>query len=191
MASRRDRLPPIPAEQLDSAQRAVVEEIVAGRRGAVIGPFIPALRSPELTRRLQRLGEYLRYDAALPPKLREMAILLTAREWKQGFEWNVHAPLAAQAGLSADVIAAISEGRTPASMDSGEALVLAFFVELHRDHQVSDVTYETTVAQFGEQGVVDLIALIGYYTTLAMIMNVAQTPPPAGAITLTRSVQGD
>lgn len=148
--------------------------MVAGRRGAVIGPFIATLRSPELTRRLQHLGEYLRYDAALPDKLREMAILLTAREWRQGFEWDVHAPLAQQAGLGAETISAIAEARLPPSMDRTEALVYDVFTELHRDRGITDATYDAAVAQFGEQGVVDLIAIIGYYTTLAMVLNVAR-----------------
>jgi len=140
----------------------------------VIGPFIATLRSPELTRRLQRLGAYLRYDAALPEKLREMAILLTAREWTQGFEWETHAPLAETAGLSTAIIAAIAAARLPASMERGESLVYDVFTELHRDRAVTDATYEAAVKEFGEQGVVDLIALIGYYTTLAMILNVAR-----------------
>jgi 4-carboxymuconolactone decarboxylase len=174
--TRRDRLPPIPPAQLTADQQAVVDEMLAGPRGVVIGPFVATLRSPELTRRLQQLGEYLRYNAALPPKLREMAILLTAREWKQGFEWDVHAPLAANAGLGPGLIAAIAEGRGPASMDPGESLVHAVFTELHRTRAVSDATYSAASTEFGEQGVIDLIALIGYYTTLAMILNVAQTP---------------
>ena len=172
----RNRFPPIPTEQLTPDQEAAIQELVAGRRGAVIGPFIATLRSPELTRRLQRLGEYIRFDAALPEKLREMAILLTAREWTQGFEWEVHAPLAAKAGLSAGIISAIAESRAPEAMDRGESIVYDVFTELHREHAVSDATYDAAVIEFGEQGVVDLIALIGYYTTLAMIMNVAQTP---------------
>ena len=175
MSQRRVRLPPIPSEQLTPDQEAAVQEMVAGRRGAVIGPFIATLRSPELTRRLQRLGEYLRYDAALPEKLREMTILLTAREWTQGFEWEVHAPLALAAGLSAETIAAIADARLPPTMDRGESLVYDVFTELHRDRAVTDNTYEAAVAELGEQGVVDLIAMIGYYTTLAMILNVAQT----------------
>ena len=177
----RNRLPPIPTDRLTPDQEAAVQELVAGRRGAVIGPFIATLRSPELTRRLQRLGDYIRFEAALPEKLREMAILLTAREWTQGFEWEVHAPLAAQAGLSAGTIAAIAGGRAPQPTDRGESLVYDVFTELHRDASVSDATYEAAVDEFGEQGVVDLIALIGYYTTLAMIMNVAQTPPPSSS----------
>ena len=175
MTTRRDRLPPISDERLNPEQKTAVEEMVAGRRGAVIGPFIATLRSPELTRRLQRLGEYLRFDAALPEKLREMAILLTAREWRQRFEWQVHAPLAAKAGLGAAIIDAIADGRLPSSMDRGESLVHAVATELQRDHAVTDATYNAAVQEFGEQGVVDLLAMIGYYTTLAMILNVAQT----------------
>ena len=178
MASR-NRLPPIPTDQLTPDQEAAVQELIAGRRGAVIGPFIATLRSPELTRRLQRLGDYIRFDAALPEKLREMAILLTAREWTQGFEWDVHAPLAEEAGLGAATIAAIAAGRAPESRERGELLVHDVFTELHRGHTVSDATYEAAVDEFGEQGLIDLIALIGYYTTLAMIMNVAQTPSPS------------
>ena len=174
--TRRDRLPPLPPDQLTAAQQAVVDEMLAGPRGAVIGPFVATLRSPELTRRLQRLGEYLRYKAALPEKLREMAILLTARAWAQGFEWDVHAPLAAKAGLGTVLITAIAESRTPPSMDPGETLVHALFTELHGTRAVSDATYSAACRVFGEQGVIDLIAMIGYYTTLAMIMNVAQTP---------------
>ena len=169
-----NRLPPIPPEQLTLEQKLAVDELVAGKRGAVIGPFVATLRSPELTRRLQRLGEYLRYQAALPEVLREMAILLTAREWRQGFEWEVHAPLAAKAGLSVDTIEAIAEGRVPRAMARGETLIYDVVSELHRTHAVSDTTYEAAIAEFGEQGVVDLIALVGYYTTLAMVMNVAQ-----------------
>src|SRR5688572_4068878 len=114
-------MPPIPAEAMTPAQREAAEEIAAGRRGGVYGPFVPALRSPEFLRRLQRLGEYLRYDLALPPRLREMAIILTARHWTQDFEWDVHAPLARQAGLAAPVIEAIKEGRRPAGMEGDEA----------------------------------------------------------------------
>jgi 4-carboxymuconolactone decarboxylase len=161
---------------LTADQQAVVDEMTAGPRGAVIGPFVATLRSPELTRRLQRLGEYIRYNSALPEKLRELAILLTAREWTQGFEWNVHAPLAAQAGLSDAVIAAIAQGQAPASMGPDEVLVYSVFTELHRTRAVTDATYGAACREFGEQGVIDLIALVGYYTTLAMIMNVAQTP---------------
>ena len=165
---------------MTSEQRAAAEEMSAGPRGAVIGPFIPMLRSPELTRRVQRVGEYLRYQPALPPALREMAILLTAREWTQNFEWDVHAPLAAREGLTQEVIQAIADGRRPERMHEREAIVCDVFTELHRTRSVSDATYAAAVAALGEQGVVDLVALIGYYSLLAMIMNTARTPLPEG-----------
>src|SRR5829696_571996 len=112
-------MPPLPADRLTPAQREVAAELSAGRRGAVYGPFVPALRSPELTRRLQKVGEYLRYDPHLPPKLREMAIILVAREWTQDFEWDVHAPLALDAGLAPDIVDAIAEARRPPMMARG------------------------------------------------------------------------
>jgi 4-carboxymuconolactone decarboxylase len=173
-------MPPLAAKDMTPAQREAAQEVTAGRRGAVYGPFVPLLRSPELTRRLQKVGEYLRYEPQLPPKLREMVILLVAREWTQDFEWHVHAPLAAAEGLARDVIDAIAEGRLPAAPGDDEALVHDFFFELSRARAVSDATYARAVDAFGEQGVVDLVALIGYYTTLAMIMNVARTPLPEG-----------
>jgi 4-carboxymuconolactone decarboxylase len=181
-------MPPVPAERMTPAQREVAEELTAGRRGAVYGPFVPALRSPELTRRLQKVGEYLRYEPQIPPRLREMAILLVAREWTQDFEWDVHAPLAEREGLSRDVIDAIADGRRPAAAGEEEALVYDFFVELQRSRAISDPTYARSVEALGEQGVVDLVGLIGYYATLAMIMNVARTPLPDGRTGVLRAL---
>jgi 4-carboxymuconolactone decarboxylase len=169
-------------------QRAAADEITAGRRGAVYGPFVPLLRSPELTRRLQRVGEYLRFEPSLPPKLREMAILIVARAWTQDFEWDYHAPLAEQEGLSRQTIDDISEGRRPAAMPPDEAMVYDFVVELQRIQSVSDATYSAAVTTLGERGVVDLVALVGYYTMLAMVMNVARTALPAGRVPVLRSL---
>jgi 4-carboxymuconolactone decarboxylase len=171
-------MPPIPAAQMTPEQRAAAEEVASGRRGALIGPFIPAVRSPEFMRRLQRLGEYLRYDNALPRRLSEMAILLTARAWKQEFEWHVHAPLALQAGLSERIIDAIAAGDRPSAMAEDEAVIHDFFDELQTTRAVGDATYGRAFAAFGERGVIDLVGIIGYYSTLAMIMNVARTPAP-------------
>jgi len=181
-------MPPIAAERMTPAQREAAKELTAGRRGAVYGPFVPALRSPELTRRLQKVGEYLRYEPALPPKLRELAILLVAREWTQDFEWDVHAPMAEGEGLDPDIISAIADGRRPSRLAADEALVYDFFVELQRFHSVGDATYSAAITTLGEQGVVDLVALIGYYATLAMIMNVARTPLPEGKAAVLRAL---
>jgi len=172
-------LPPIPAEQMTPQQRQAVAEIATSRRGGLIGPFVPALRSPEFMCRLQRLGDYLRYDNALGQKLTEMTILLTARAWRQDFEWFVHAPLARQAGLATVVVDAIAAGRRPERMTEDEAIVHDLFDELQQTRAVADATYARAVDAFGEQGVVDLVGAIGYYSTLAMIMNVARTPAPA------------
>jgi 4-carboxymuconolactone decarboxylase len=175
-----DRMPPIPASQMTAEQRAAAAEVAAGRRGALIGPFIPSLRSPEFMRRLQRLGEFLRYDNALGARLSEMLILLVARQWTQQFEWHVHAPIAQESGIADEVIDAIAHGRRPLTMTDDQALVHDMFEELHRNRSVSDGTYARAVAAFGEQGVVELVGIIGYYSTLAMIMNVAQTQVPPG-----------
>ena len=171
-------MPPIPAEQMTPEQRAAVAEITSGPRGALIGPFIPSLRSPEFMRRLQRLGEYLRYDNAIGHRLTEFTILLTAAAWRQDFEWYVHAPLARLTGLSEETMTAIAERRRPAAMSAEEAIVYDVFDELHRQKTVTDATYTRALEAFGEQAVVDLIGAIGYYSTLAMIMNVAGTPAP-------------
>jgi 4-carboxymuconolactone decarboxylase len=174
-------MPPIPADRMTPEQRQAVEEIVAGPRGALIGPFIPALRSPAFMQRLQALGEYLRYEQVLEPRLREMVILMTARTWTQQFEWHVHHPLALRAGLPQAVTDAIAEGRRPGDMTEDEAVVHDVVTELERNRSVSDATYARAVTRFGEQGVVDLVGTVGYYSLLAMLMNVARTPLPAGA----------
>lgn len=171
-------MPPIPAEEMTPQQRDAVAEIATSRRGGLIGPFIPALRSPEFMCRLQRLGDYLRYDNALGQKLTEMTILLTARYWRQDFEWFVHAPLALRAGLDSAIIDAIAGGRRPERMAEDETIVHDLFDELQRTRAVADTTYARAVGAFGEQAVIDLVGAIGYYSTLAMIMNVARTPAP-------------
>lgn len=175
-----DRMPPLREQDLSAAQRAAAAELAAGPRGGVIGPFIAALRSPELMTRLQRLGEYLRYGNALGPRLTELAILVTARAWSQPLEWAIHVQEAEARGIARTTIAAIARGRRPARMAADEAIVYDFVRQLHATQAVSDATYARALAAFGERGIVDLTAVAGYYTTLAMILNVARTPVPAG-----------
>ena len=173
-------MPPLRDVDLSAAQRAAAAELAAGPRGGVVGPFIAALRSPELMTRLQRLGEYLRYRNALGPRLTELAVLITARAWSQPFEWAMHVGEAEVRGIAGATIAAIGRGRRPARMTAEEAIVHDYLRELHSRQAVSDRTYARAVAAFGEAGVVDLTAVAGYYATLAMILNVARTPVPAG-----------
>lgn len=177
-----DRMPPIPTERMTDAQRKAAADLTAGPRGGVRGPFVPLLRSPELMSRLQKVGEYLRYQAVLGPKLIEFVILIVSREWTQHFEWCVHYPLALKAGLKPDVAAAIADGRRPSGMAEDEELVYDFCAELVRTHGVSETTYQRAVAKFGDQGVIDLLGVVGYFTAVSMIMNVAHTPPPENGV---------
>ena len=172
-----DRMPPLAREQMDDVQRAAADELIAGPRKAVKGPFIPMLRSPLLMQHLQKVGAYLRFDSVLPTRLNEFATLIVARDWSQQFEWIVHAQAAAKAGTSAASIAAIREGRRPLDMSEDEALVHDLVTELIAWRGWSDASYARAVARFGERGVVDLVALVGYFATVCGVLNVAHTPP--------------
>ncbi|HTW37718.1 MAG TPA: carboxymuconolactone decarboxylase family protein [Steroidobacteraceae bacterium] len=176
-----ERLPPIPLEEMTAAQASAAEALVRGRRGALFGPFVALLRSPELLDRAQRLGEYLRYESALPPRLRELAILITARHFRQAYEWHVHAPAAAQAGLSATVIADVAAARRPDALAPDEVVVYEFCTQLLREHAVGDRAYADALALLCEHGVIDLCGVCGYYGMLALVMNVARTALPEGA----------
>jgi 4-carboxymuconolactone decarboxylase len=176
-----DRLPPLAHEQLDPAQRAAADELIAGPRKGVQGPFIPLLRSPELLARLQKVGEYLRFDNALPARLCEFATLVVSRRWSQQFEWSVHVPLSLQQGTSPDTIAALRSGCRPTAMSADEALVHDFTLELTQHHRVSDETYGSCIEAFGERGTIDLVGTIGYFTWMSMILNVTHTPAPETA----------
>ena len=182
--SMHDRMPPIADADMSAEQRDAARELASGPRGAVFGPFVPLLRSPELLRRVQKTGEYLRYNSALPARLSEFTILIVSRWWTQGFEWHVHAPIAAAAGVSAETIAAIAEGRRPAAMTPEEEMVYEFCTELHVNRAVSDKSYARVAGKFGERGVIDLTGICGYYGLLAMVMNVARTPVPEGGANL-------
>lgn len=173
-----DRLRPIPLEQMNDAQRSAAEAVINGPRGALYGPFVPLLRSPELLENAQRMGEYLRYRSAIGVRLSELAILVTARQWNQGVEWAIHAPIAAQVGVPQAAINAIARRERPQHMLVDESVVHDFCIELHQNKAVSDRTYADALALFGEQGVVDLMGLNGYYTFLAMVMNTARTAIP-------------
>lgn len=175
-----DRMPPIPPEKMTEAQKKGVEEFRAARNAGVGGPFVPLLRSPEVMNRARAMGDYLRFKSVLPPRLSEFAILIAAREWTQQYEWDAHYTLAMQAGLNPAVAAALAEGRRPSGMAEDENIIYTLCTELHHTKDVSDATYQRAVAKFGEQGVIDIVGIQGYYTLLAMVMNTAHTPLPAG-----------
>ena len=178
-----DRMPPIPEAEMTEAQAAAVADFKRTRNTPhVRGPFVPLLRSPELLRRAQRVGEYLRFHSGLPPRLSEMAILVTARHWCQQYEWTIHSALALEAGLAAGVIDAIAEGRRPVEMADDEAALHDFCLELLRHQCVSDTTYARALALFDERGVIDTVGILGYYSLLAMVMNTARTPLREGMV---------
>ena len=175
-----DRMPAIPPEEMTAAQRVAADEITAGRRGGVVGPFIAALRSPECMRRLQHLGAYLRYDSNIDPRLREIVILLTAHRWRQDYEWVTHEPLARAAGVRPATIDAIRTGAVPASLSGDEALIVELCAVLFADGCVSDALYARAIDVLGEPGVIDVVCAVGYYSTLALVMNVTRTSLPDG-----------
>jgi 4-carboxymuconolactone decarboxylase len=170
-------MPPLPAGKMTDAQRKAAAEMIAGPRKGVKGPFIPLLRSPELMDRLQKVGEYLRFQSSLEQRISELIMLIVSREWTQHFEWFVHVPLGRKAGISEDTIAALGEGRRPSGMSEDEELAYDFLVELFRNKGVSETTYRRAVMKFGENGVIDMIGVAGYFTTVSMVMNVAHSPP--------------
>ena len=177
-----DRMPPIPADKMTDAQKKAVADYKAIRNTELTGPpwsvllRVPDLVVPSLQLRLHNLQ-----NSALTPKLTELAILMAARHWTNSYEWNAHHTLAVKAGLSTDVINAVSDGRRPDRMAEDEAILHDFCSELLNNGSISDATYERALSRFGEPGVVEAAGLLGYYSYLAMVMNVARSPSPANA----------
>ena len=180
MPDRPDRYPPLTADEMTPAQREVAEAIASGPRGGLRGPFQAWLRSPEIAQRLQKVGEYLRFSSSVPRRLNELAILITARAWDAQFEWYAHHRLAIEAGLDPAVATDIAEGRRPVSMSTDEAVVYDFCTELRATRRVSDATLARAQALLGEGGVIDLIAVSGYYDIVSMTLNVAEVALPEG-----------
>ena len=174
------RFPKLSPEQYTPEQRSVAAEIAAGPRGEVRGPFIALIHHPELARRLQALGEQLRWKSSLPAHLVELAVLVTARRWTCQHEWFMHEALARKAGLNPSIIEAIRDGHEiPPNTD--ENLILAFCRDAHTTGRVTDETFAKVRDRFGLQGALDLLALCGYYTLMAMVLNTAGLPLPGGA----------
>jgi 4-carboxymuconolactone decarboxylase len=187
------RFPLLNDQTMTPAQRELAAAIRSGPRAAVAGsaansadttlgsPFNVFLRSPELGDHLQKMGSHIRFKSTLGPKLTELAILVTARQWTAQYEWHAHHRLALQAGLDPAIAAAIAQGQRPATMSAEEAAIYDFCHELHSTTRVSDAAYQGVFSHFGEQGVMDLIATNGYYVLVAMVLNVDRTPIPGGA----------
>jgi 4-carboxymuconolactone decarboxylase len=173
-----DRMPPIPADRLTETQKKAAEAFAEGRGYQIRGPFVPLIRSPEVMLRAKAMGDHLRFKSSLGPRLNEMVILITAREWTQQYEWNAHHPEAMKAGLRREIADAIADGRRPNGMAEDEEIAYDLATEILRLKRVSDATYQRAVARFGELGVIDLLGVVGYYNFLAIVMNATRTALP-------------
>lgn len=175
-----NRLAAIDPENMTPAQKEAHDNIAAGPRGSVRGPFAALLHNPGVADAVQRMGAALRFEGTLPANLREIAILVTGRFWTAQYEWWAHAKIALEVGVDEAIVNAMAQRRRPNFVKTDEAAVYEFCTELHEKNNVSDENYEWVVEQLGEAGAVELIALCGYYTIISMTLNVAQTELPNG-----------
>jgi 4-carboxymuconolactone decarboxylase len=174
------RMPDIVYAELDAEQRRVHDTITAGPRGQVQGPLRVWLQSAQLADRAQALGAFCRFGTSLPPRLSELAILVTGAHWRAGFEWFAHAPIAIKAGVDPAAVEAIRVGKPPTFAQSDEAAVHAFAHELLTTREVSDATYREAIAQLGPKRVVELVGILGYYGLISMTIKAFEVPLPPG-----------
>jgi 4-carboxymuconolactone decarboxylase len=171
-----ERLPTIPPAQYTEEQKQAAADFESARKVPVFGPFEPLIYSPQMMSTARAMGDYLRYKSAIGNTLSELVILITAREWTQDYEWSLHYPIALKAGIRKELADDIAVGRRPTGMGPDEETVFDFTSELLRNKQVSDATFERAKARLGPKGVVDMTGIVGYYTLLAMQLNVAHYP---------------
>jgi 4-carboxymuconolactone decarboxylase len=170
----------ITAAEMTPAQRRVHDLIIAGRRGRFGGPFQLLIRAPEICEHAAKLGEHLRWGTSLPDRLSELAIITTARFWRAQYEWYAHAPLAGKAGVNSGAIESIRSGGAPSFSQKDEALVYRICTELFKTQRLSDDSFTEAIATLGEAGLIEVIAIIGYYTLIGNTLNVFQVAVPEG-----------
>lgn len=168
------------ADAIRSGPRAAMKSSAASKPGPLGGPFNVWLRSPGMGNIIQSLGAEIRFRSSIPARLNEMAILITARKWTSQYEWYAHHKVAMEAGLDPAIAEAIAQGRRPPRMGADETIVYNFSTELHETQGVGDAAYKAALDRFGERGVVDLIAVNGFYVLVSMCLNVDRTPLPEG-----------
>jgi 4-carboxymuconolactone decarboxylase len=176
-----DRFKPLTFDQLTPEQKTMVGNLMGGERGGLGGPFNVLLRSPEMGDMAQKLGAQLRFHSTLPPKLRELAIIITARYWSAQYEWYAHRRFALEVGVTPAIADAIAAGKRPPSLEPDEEIVYNFCNELLNTKQVSDATFKAAIDKFGERTVVEMTALVGYYNFVSLILNLDRYPLPDGA----------
>ncbi len=178
------RLPVLTEDHLDKAQRALLESMRAGPRGARVrlgGPFGVYMHAPGYGELTQQLGAYVRYNTSIEPRLSEFAILCTGRLWRAQYEWHAHAPIAEKAGVKAETIRDLKAGRTPKKAAKDERAIFDFIQELYKRKRVSDRNYKRVQGFLGDTGTVELIGILGYYATVSMVLNVFNVALPEGA----------
>ena len=180
------RFPEISQNDYNDEQAELAQK-VAGSRGAMRGPFVPALHSPGVLRAIEATGAYVRFHNSLPDDLKELATLVLARFWGAQYEWYAHSSLAAKAGLDPAIIEAIRKGEAPKNLSAAQAAIYNFVVELNGTHEVHDKTFNAVASRFGTRGVMDLIGISGHYSMISMILNVAKVPTPDGSVPLKRA----
>jgi 4-carboxymuconolactone decarboxylase len=178
------RFPPREPDQLLPAQKAWADTLAAPPRNGKITnpPYRAYVRSPDLAARLTELASYLRWHTSLPPRLSELAILITAREWTAQYEWYAHYPHAIEGGLDPKVEAAIAEGKRPEGMRDDETALYDLATSLYRDRKVSDAVYKAALEKFGERGIMDIIGIIGFYGITSMTLITMQAGVPEGKV---------
>lgn len=175
-----ERFPYIPDERMTPLQKAVRDEICAGPRGALVGPFATLLHAPALEQRVHRLGEYLRFECSLPRDVIELVVLFTAHRWKCHVEWAAHSEIGRRCQLSEATLAALHAGRRPPDLTDRQGAAWDLAEDVHRTGEASDARFAAALGQFGREGVLELIAVCGYYTMLAMFLNTARVMPEQG-----------
>jgi 4-carboxymuconolactone decarboxylase len=174
-ASAQERLAPITPDQYTEEQRNVLAEVAKGPRTEMFSPLLPMLRSPQLAYTAERFGETVYYTSTLDKPIYELTVLLLARQTMQQFEWRVHYTNAIKVGIAPEDVDAIGAGRRPAHLTDDQRIAYDFVVDLFKYNQISDAHYEKFQARFGDRAVVDLVGVLGYYQTIAIMMNVNRT----------------
>jgi 4-carboxymuconolactone decarboxylase len=177
------RVPVLAENQLTTVQRALLDSIRSGPRGGSItirGPFAVFLHAPEFGELAQQLGGFCRYQTAVPPRLSEFAILVTAKLWRAQYEWFAHVPQAERAGVTKETISDLHKGRVPKSLPEDERAIYDFIQELYKTRRVSDKNFKRVVAVLGEPATVEFVGILGYYVLISMILNVFRMSPPEG-----------
>ena len=182
------RLPPIPSENFSAEQKQEFEVFKKARTqfgeritDNVTGPFQTLIRSPKLMNRVRGVGDYVRWETGLPKKVNELIAIITAREWTSPYVWNAHYRQAVEAGVNPEVATAVAEGRRPRQMTEDEEIAYDFTLELQSRQSVSDATYARALAKFGEQGIIEMVGVTGYYTFLSMVQNMARVGAPGNS----------